>query len=59
MGGGAGSGSGPNGSVNGTGGAGGSGVVLVKLNPVFAASNVWSLRQVFQEVKADNWGEPS
>ena len=43
----------------GVGGIGGSGLVLVRLNPVFVASNVWSLKKVFQEIKANNWGTPT
>ena len=42
-----------------TGGSGGSGIVAVRLNPIFSASNVWSLKKVFEEIKDDNWGLPS
>ena len=43
----------------GVGGIGGSGLVLVRLNPVFTAPGVWDMQTVFNEVKAGNWGTPT
>ena len=40
-----------------TGGAGGSGVVIIKEpeREVFVASGVWNMTALYDNVKADNW----
>ena len=43
----------------GTAGTGGSGVVVIKQNPVFSASGVWPLSQVYQQTRNSNWGQPT
>jgi hypothetical protein len=37
------------------GGDGGSGVVIIKEPEAKGASSVWDLRQVFRQIKADDW----
>ena len=36
-------------------GAGGSGVVIIKEPAFKTASSMWDLRQVYRQVKADDW----
>jgi hypothetical protein len=43
----------------GTAGTGGSGVVVLKQNPVFSASGVWPLSQVYQQTRNNDWGQPT
>ena len=42
-------------SASSAGGSGGSGVVIVKESQIFLASNCWDLRQVYRQIKADEW----
>ena len=38
-----------------TGSTGGSGVVIVKEAAIAIASSCWDLRQVYRQIKADEW----